>query len=224
MAETSANRLSAIRDDGFVDFYQLLEVETDATTTRIRTTINTLYNEAQSNRDHRNLNRRREYQTILQVLPQARELLLDEKKRPRYDKYRDEALSGSATMSFEDWTNALKAEEEAAQGGRTAVLGIQDEMNDGVPRATVMKAPRPARPSSRVAVGDTAPRSTRSAAGATSRQSLVGSAISVIVFFVLLLLAYAIRKDLTVAILVSSIGGLIAWVATHRKSGTRTRV
>jgi hypothetical protein len=218
---TPPNRMASIKDDGFIDFYELLGIEPDATVTRIRTTINLLYNEAQANRDHRNLNRRREYQTLLQLLPQARELLLEEKKRERYDAFRDDVQRGVTAISFEDWTRGLKEEEETAKGDRTAVLGIQDEENDGVPRAQVVKAPRAPKKVSRVSVGEDAPAPRpRNAA----RQSLVGSAISVIVFFVLLLLCVAIVKDLTISMLIASIAGLITWFGTHRKTNSGTRV
>lgn len=223
MSQAPANRMAAIKDDGFIDFYELLGVETDATTTRIRTTINTLYNEAQSNRDHRNLNRRREYQTLLQILPQARDLLLEDKRRERYDAYRSQVQSGSAAISFDDWARNLREEEEAAKGETAAVLGIQDEQGqaaavegDGVPRATVIK--QPAKKNSRVTIGDSVAPSSNSAA----RQSLIGSAISIIVFFVAMLIVYAVSNDLAISILVGAIGGIVTWLITHRKTPNRT--
>jgi curved DNA-binding protein CbpA len=214
--------MAALKDDGFIDFYELLGVEPDATVTRIRTTINLLYNEAQANRDHRNLNRRREYQTLLQLLPQAREFLLQEKMRERYDQFRDEVQRGVTAISFEDWTRGLKEEEEAAKGDRTAVLGVQDEESDGVPRATVVKAPRQPKAVSRVTIGADMPAARPR--GSSARQSLIGSAASVIVFFILLVLCKALTGDLTISLLVGSIAGLIVWVATHRKTASRTRV
>jgi hypothetical protein len=219
MSQTPPNRMDAVKSDGFIDFYELLEVEPDATTTRIRTTINTLYNEAQSNRDHRNLNRRREYQTLLQALPQARELLLDDKKRERYDTFRDEVQRGTAAMSFEDWTRSMEEEEAEAQGETAAVLGIQEEGSDGVPRATVAPAPRAPKPISRVSVGEVNGARPPSAA----RQSLMGSAISIIAFVVMLLVSYLLFHDWSPAVLVASIAGLVVWFATHRNgfSGTR---
>jgi hypothetical protein len=211
MSQTPVNRLAAIKDDGFIDFYELLALEPDATLTRLRTTINALYNESQANRDHRNLNRRREYQTILQVLPQAREFLLDEKKREKYDAYRDDVGRGGAVTPFEEWVRAQQEAEESARSDRSAVLGVQDEENDGVPRATVMKAPQAPKHVSRVAVGGDEPvRHQKSA-----RDSLIGSAVSIIVFFVLLLGVYAVVKDLTIALMVGAIGGIITWIGTH---------
>jgi curved DNA-binding protein CbpA len=211
MSQAPLNRLAAIKDDGFIDFYELLALEPDATLTRLRTTINALYNESQANRDHRNLNRRREYQTILQVLPQAREFLLDEKKREKYDAYRDDLERGGAVTPFEDWVNAQKEAEDTARADRSAVLGVQDEESDGVPRATVIKAPQPQRPKSRVAVGGDAPVQHQK----TARDSLIGSAISIIVFFVLLLGVFVAVKDITIALMVGAIGGIITWIITH---------
>lgn len=221
MAQNPVGRMAAVKDDGFIDFYEMLEVEPDATLTRIRTTINALYNEAQANRDHRNLNRRREYQTLLQVLPQAREFLLEEKKRARYDAFRDEVQRGVTAISFEDWTRQLKEEEAGPGADRSAVLGIQDEESDGVPRATVIKAPlQKPKAKSRVTVG-----AERTPARGAARQSLTGSAISVGVFFAVLILGNLIlRLDLTVALLIAAIGGLIAWVVTHGKTSRRTPV
>lgn len=214
------DRMAAIKEDGFIDFYELLGVEEDATTTRIRTTINTLYNEAQANRDHRNLNRRREYQTLLQLLPQARELLLEEKKRERYDAFRSDVQSGAATLTFDDWATSLKEEEEGNRDARSAVLGIQEE-NDGVPRATVVKAPRKPKAVSRVSIGEG---STPDRPFSSARESLIGSAISVIVFFVVLLIGYAIFQDWNISMMIASIAGLASWVVTHRKNTNRTPI
>jgi hypothetical protein len=224
MSQSPTSRMAAIKDDGFIDFYELLEVEPDATVTRIRTTINALYNDAQSNRDHRNLNRRREYQNLLQLIPQAREYLLEEKKRERYDLFRDDYQRGSAAMSFEDWQHSLKEEEENAKGDRSAVLGIQEEgqqePGDGVPRATVIKAPKP-KAKSRVMVGEEPTRPRRGSA----RQSLTGSVIAIGVFLGILIIGRLLLSlDPTKVLLVASIGGLIAWVATHRQIFNRNSV
>lgn len=214
-----ANRLAAMKEDGFVDFYELLGVEPDATVTRLRTTVNALYNEAQSNRDHRNLNRRREYQTLLQLLPQARELLLDEAKRKRYDDFRDEVQSGVTSISFEDWVRNLKEEEEVAGAQQTAVLGVQDEARAGTATATAQVTKQPARPvtPSRVTV--------ESEATATTRRSLTGSVITVAIFFALLILLHLLLKlELSLSIFIACVAGIIAWVATHRKGQTTTAV
>lgn len=220
------NRLAAMKEDGFIDFYELLGVEPDATITRLRTTINALFNEAQSNRDHRNLNRRREYQTLLQLLPDAREFLLEEKKRERYDAFREDAQRGVGSTSFEDWVRSIREEEEAADAGRSAVLGVQGvtaaEADFQPPRASVTKvanAKNTRKPVSRVVVGDDSPST------APARASLMGSVITIVVFAVLvLLLHFVVRLDFSLALLIACIGGIIAWFATHRKGASRTSV
>lgn len=221
MSETPLNRLAALKEDGFIDFYELLAVEPDATVTRIRTTINALYNEAQSNRDHRNLNRRREYQTLLQVLPQAREMLLEEKIRPRYDEFREEALRGSASITFEDWTRGL-TEEASAKSGRSSVLGVhEDEREEGTHIATASVKKVGPKPVSRVVVED----DTRPSRANSARASLLGSLITVVVFFVLfLVLRLALRMELSTSLLISCVAAIIAWFATHKKSPRRTSI
>jgi hypothetical protein len=212
-----ANRLAAIKEDGFVDFYELLGVEPDATVTRLRTTVNAIYNEAQSNRDHRNLNRRREYQTLLQLLPQARELLLDEGKRKRYDEFREEVQRGITSTSFEDWARNLKEEEEEADAEQSVVLGVQDEARAGAVVATAKVQPaRPAAPS-RVTVG--------SEPVAPNRRSLTGTVIAVAVFLVLFILLFLVLKlGLPIAIIISGVASVVTWFITHRKGQTTTAV
>lgn len=219
MSETPPNRLAALKEDGFIDFYELLEVEPDATVTRIRTTINALYNEAQSNRDHRNLNRRREYQTLLQVLPQAREMLLEEKVRPRYDAFRNDVKRGAASISFEDWSRSL-AEEANVKSGRSSVLGVQeDEREEGTHVATASVKKVAPKPISRVVVED----DSRPARPTSARTSLMGSLITVVVFFILFLVLYfAVNLAAPLAILVSCVAAICAWFVTHSKRPRRT--
>ena len=221
MSETPINRLAALREDGFVDFYELLAVGPDATVTRIRTTINALYNEAQSNRDHRNLNRRREYQTLLQLLPQAREMLLDEKIRPRYDEFREEALRGAASITFEDWTRSL-TEEANAKTGHSSVLGVhKDERNEGTHIATASVKKVGPKPVSRVVVEA----DNRSSSSSSARASLLGSLITVVIFFVLfVVLRRALHLDLSLALLISCVAAIVAWFVTHKKSPRRTSI
>ena len=217
-------RLTALKDDGFIDFYELLDVEPDATITRIRTTINALFNEAQANRDHRNLNRRREYQTLLQVLPQTREFLLEEKNRALYDAFREDYRSGKAATSFEDWARNLTEEAEAANTDKSAVLGVhaQERAENQPPTASVTKVPlaKPKKRPSRVVVGDE-----NSTSAAPSRASLMGSVITIAVFFVLFsVLYFLVRLEVPLALLISCVAGIVAWFATHRKNASRTTV
>jgi ABC-type Na+ efflux pump permease subunit len=224
MPPTPPNRLAAMKEDGFVDFYELLGVEEDATLTRLRTTINALYNESQANRDHRNLNRRREYQTLLQLLPQARELLLDEKKRERYDAFREDHKRGVTTISFESWTRQLQEEEETENAGKSAVLGVQGEEDapqSKSPTASVTKVPlnKPkAKPRSRVVVEE-GPN-----ADAT-RSSLMGTVVAIIVGFAFFaLLNFVIKLDFPLAIIAGVIACVIVFIITHRKGTGKTAV
>lgn len=217
------NRMAAMKEDGFIDFYELLGVEDEATLTRLRTTINALYNEAQSNRDHRNLNRRREYQNVLQLLPQARELLLDEKKRERYDSFREDYKRGATTISFDSWTRQLQEEEETANAGKSAVLGVQGEEAEmpKSPTASVTKVPldkpKP-KPRSRVVVED-------GAAPDSTRNSLLGTVIAIIVGFAFFaLLNFIIKLDFPLAVIAGVIACVIVFIITHRKGPNQTAV
>jgi hypothetical protein len=216
MPPTPPNRLAAMKEDGFIDFYELLGVEEEATLTRLRTTINALYNEAQANRDHRNLNRRREYQTLLQLLPQARELLLEEAKRERYDAFREEYKRGASTVSFESWTRQLQDEEETENAGKSAVLGVQsDETTQAQPpTASVTEVPlkKPkAKPRSRVVVEE-------GAAPDSTRNSLMGTVIAIIVGFAFFaVLNFMLKIDFPLAIIAGVIACVIVFIITHRK-------
>jgi hypothetical protein len=218
------NRLAAMKEDGFIDFYELLGVEDEATLTRLRTTINALYNEAQANRDHRNLNRRREYQTLLQLLPQAREFLLEETKRERYDAFREDYNRGAATVSFESWMRQLQEAEEAENAGKSAVLGVQDDdeaTQTKSPTASVTKVPldKPkAKPRSRVVVEE-------SAAPDSTRSSLLGTVISLIVGFAFfVLLNFMLKIDFPYAVIAGVIACVIVFIITHRKDTGKTAV
>jgi uncharacterized integral membrane protein len=80
--------MAATSQDDFVDLYEILELPTDAESETIRQRLNTLYLEAQQNLDHRNAKKRLQYQQMYEVyLPQARHLLLDNKRRAEYDHY-----------------------------------------------------------------------------------------------------------------------------------------
>lgn len=217
------NRMAAMKEDGFIDFYELLGVEDEATLTRLRTTINALYNEAQSNRDHRNLNRRREYQSLLQLLPQARELLLEDEKRERYDAFREDYKRGATAISFDSWTRQLQEEEETANAGKSAVLGVQGEEEEilKTPTASVTKVPlnkpKP-KPRSRVVVED-------GAAPDSTRNSLLGTVISIIVGFAFFaLLNFIIKLDFPLAIIAGVIACVIVFIITHRKGPNKTAV
>lgn len=91
----------------FIDFYQLLGADTEATTTALRRRINDLYTEAQSNRDHRNPTKRRRYEALCELLPYSRIVLLDPDKRARYDRYREQFEAGTTVPSFENMMDEI---------------------------------------------------------------------------------------------------------------------
>lgn len=150
MAETTNSRVTdAIKPDGFVDFYGLLEQPTNAPADTLRARINTLYSEAQANRDHRNLNKRREYQTLLDWLPRAKSALLEPEKRARYNAYLASVQTGTAEVDFEEFMSDLLGQSETMEE-KTALLGVQDKMPPIPARVvktpTAMPQAKPTRP------------------------------------------------------------------------------
>lgn len=202
MAETPHSRIvDSMKPDGFVDYYQLLDVAPDATTTRIRGQVNDLYTEAQANRDHRNLNKRREYQLLLELLPQAREILLDDNRRARYDAYIDEMKRGTASISFEDLVYELTNKDAAVSPEKTNILGVREGEREA-PIDTKTKSKKSA-----------APRQPKLSTSAEN--SLRGSALSVIIFALVLGILLVLRFEFGLALLISSFIALIIWVVTH---------
>ena len=211
---------SAVKANGFVDYYELIHQEPDATITSLRSAINDLYNEAQANRDHRNLNKRRSYQELLDLLPQAREFLLEDDIRHQYNIYREEALNGIAKQNFEDWkTETLKKEGDA---DNAAVLGVQEEqqrLRGQEVRAQVLKVPKEKQPKSRVVVD-------REAGEApVASNSMLGPAASAAVFFAVLIIAKVLlHSPLLTSIILAVILAVIVWLASHFANKGRTAV
>ena len=81
MAESLPYNLDAAHADGFVDYYELLQMPSSSSEEELRGRIQGLYSEAQANRDHRNLNKRRDYQALLEYLPQARNVLIEDQTK-----------------------------------------------------------------------------------------------------------------------------------------------
>lgn len=106
--------LEAQHADGFVDFYTLVAASPSMNADELREQINVLYKDAQIDRDHRTPTRRREAQLLLELLPQARTVLLDAKRRRRYDAYRGAVEMQSPRMPFEEFLPVLLNEREAA--------------------------------------------------------------------------------------------------------------
>lgn len=210
----------AVKADGFVDYYELLGQTPDATITSIRSAINDLHNEAQANRDHRNLNKRRSYQELLDLLPQAREFLLDEEIRHKYDIYREESLNGIAKQNFVDW----KAETLKKQGDEegNTVLGVQEEqqrLRGQEVRAQVLKVPKDKQPKSRVVIDN------ETSDISTASSSRLGTVASACVFFAVLIIAKVLfRQPLMTGILIAAILAVLVWLGAHFANKGRTPV
>ena len=213
MPESTSYNLEAVQSDGFVDFYELLGMPSSASTEELREQIQTLYAEAQANRDHRNLNKRRDYQTLLEYLPQARTALLEDDKRRRYDEYVAEVRSGSgAPQTFEAFMGELSG--QVVDNDRTDVLGIQE----GTGRATVTT--RAAQTST--STGGTSPRPTRKPqVQSGTQQGLMGSAIAVIVFTLTLAVLWLIMHSFPIALMIAAVAGIVTWFATRPRGGGR---
>jgi hypothetical protein len=213
MAETSSSRVEdAMRDDGFVDYYQLLGVAPAAPTEELRVRINELYSDAQANRDHRNLAKRRDYQLLLELLPQARKVLLDDDNRAAYDAYAEAARRGEATQSFEEFLDELTggAATDSNAEERSSILGVKDATaaTATVGSTTQQGAQTPAR---------------RTTVTPDAQKSIAGTAISVLSFFVVWLGLLALHMP-KYALLAGAVIGIAVWVISHYASSGRTRV
>ena len=141
MADTTYHLAESQLDDGTIDFYTLLGESPEADVETMRAKIQAIYAYASANRDHRNLNKRREFQALLELLPAARIALLEEPKRARYDAYLAASRSGQADTDFESFMNDLLGHTESMED-KTSLLGVQ-EKKPAEPRARVIKAPAP---------------------------------------------------------------------------------
>ncbi len=147
MTEPNAfNLTDAALPDGTVDFYTLVNKapDTDAETLRLR--IQALYSEATANRDNRNLKKRREYQTLLELLPPARAALLDPAKRARYDEFLAQARVGASPTDFETFINDLMGFNDEMEE-KTGLLATKDKAGSRsapleVPRASQSPGPK----------------------------------------------------------------------------------
>jgi hypothetical protein len=138
MPDSLYNIRDASLDDGTINYYTLIGEPSDADSEALRAKIQALYTESQANRDHRNLNKRREYQTLLEWLPRARAVLLEPEKRARYDAYLAAAQAGGAEVEFDEFIRDLLGQGEAMDE-KTGLLGVQDRVQE--PRAHVIKTP-----------------------------------------------------------------------------------
>lgn len=139
MSEPIAFNLSGAQlPDNTIDFYTLLGETSNASTDELRTKIGAIYSEAQANRDHRNLKKRNEYKTLLDLLPAARVALLEAPKRAQYDDFLAKAKEGAAPSDFETFINDLMGFNEPMEE-KTGLLGVQDKPVE--PRAKVISTP-----------------------------------------------------------------------------------
>ena len=191
-------------DDGTIDFYTLVQESPDADSETLRAKIQSLYNEAQANRDHRNLTRRREYQTLLDWLPRAKAALLEPEKRARYNAYLASVQIGTAEIDFDDFMNDLLGHTETMEP-KTGLLGVQDKNQP--PRARTLKTPaETSKPS--------APKIPTSASPAPPIAAIVGALIALVVGFVI---ANSLLNNPLPAILVALILGAITFVLLNPK-------
>lgn len=123
--------------DGFVDFYQLIGVSPDAPEAQIQESINSLYQDAQTHRDHRVAARRREYEYLLEILPQARTILLDPARRKRYNAYCAAVTLQSPRIPYPEFLAALLREKDVADP-RSNILTLSDlsRLRPGAPTAS----------------------------------------------------------------------------------------
>jgi hypothetical protein len=112
-------------EDGYINFYSLLRVERTAAPEEIIENINALYQEAQTNRDHRVSARRREYGILMEILPQARTVLTDKARRKRYDAYCNAVDMQLPRMPYPDFFDDLIREREALDA-RSDILTVRD--------------------------------------------------------------------------------------------------
>jgi hypothetical protein len=204
MADLSFNINDAGLEDGTIDFYTLIQEPIDADVENLRTKIAGLYNEAQANRDHRNLTKRREYQTLLELLPRARLALLEPEKRARYNAYLASAKSGSAEVDYEDFMNDLLGTGETMEE-KTGLLGVQDA--SGAPRVRTIKAP--------VAKTGAAPARSQTPAPTTSSSTpMIGAAVGFILGAAIGWLGF---RDVVPTVLAAIILAALGYAALNRQ-------
>ena len=212
MADTTYNLAESQLENGTIDFYTLLGESPDADAETLRAKIGALYNYASANRDHRNLNKRREFQALLELLPPARTALLEEPKRARYDAYLVAARAGQADTDFETFMNDLLGNTEA-DADKTSLLGVQDKRSAPTspsvePKARVIKAPAPP-----VASRPSPPQSS-----GNPMLPIFGAVGGFVLGFVL---GYVLLHGIVPALLIGAILAAIGFVVLNKKPGGR---
>ena len=208
MADINYHLAESQLNNGTIDFYTLLDAPPESNSETLRSKIGDIYNLASANRDHRNLNKRREFQTLLELLPAARAALLEEPKRARYDDYLAASRRGDADMvEFEDFMNDLLGADEL-NADKTSLLGVQDKQ-DAAPRSRVIKAPAPP-----VAVSTPRP----SAPVGNAMMPIFGAIGGFVLGFIV---GYLLLHGAVPGLLVGAILAAIGFVALNKKPGGR---
>ena len=197
IAEQNTSTVAGATDEGgFVDFYELLQTPDDTPTEQLQARMAALNSEALANSDHRNLNKRRDYQTLREYIPQARAALLDPAKRALYDDYAAQARGGNAPTSFTNFMGQLSG--QVSDDERTDILGVQDgrgaSKNTGGSKGTSIRSTGTTTRPTPINSGD--------AGGVTRRQPQVSGAksgppvavIAVVVVLILLVLFFALKR------------------------------
>lgn len=219
MTEATTSRVAdAIKPDGFVDFYGLLAQPESAPAETLRARINALYSEAQANRDHRNISKRREYEMLLELLPFARTVLLDGDKRARYDAYASKAQSGSVDVDFETFMNGLTGKTDSEAEERASLLGVKENR----PAAPVPATPASKTVASKPKAVKAAPAAPQSSAPSSSSGGALrmGAMIAIGVFVVLFgVLAFALKLAMPIALVAAAVAAGIAFFVANKPKG-----
>ena len=220
-------------DSDFVDFYQLLDVPDEATTTAVRRRINELYSESQSNRDHRNPTKRRYYEGLCEILPTCRIILLDADKRARYDHYRERAQNGQSVPDFDSILDEIAgAIGDVDEDGEERIGLISAEGDDDLlpvdaaaPVTKEFKKPssrkRPAVKSNITVTEEEKQVAQQRRISQAAQASLTGSVFSLIAFVVVALATWLFtHHELGKAILFGAVAGVVTWIVTHFNNKT----
>lgn len=205
MADSLYNIADAGLDDGTIDFYTLIQESPGADIETLRAKIGALYNQAQANRDHRNLTKRREYQTLLEWLPRAKSALLEPEKRARYNAYLASVQTGTAEVDFDEFMNDLLGHAETMEA-KTGLLGVQDK--------SVQARTRPAKPPIE-ATKAVAPRSPSPPASKTPLTAILGAGFAFVLGFVIV--SKALNQAALPAALAAFILAAVAFVLLNPK-------
>ena len=216
MADTTYYLNESQLENGTIDFYALLGESPDTNIETLRSKIGAIYNYASANRDHRNLNKRREFQALLELLPAARTALLEEPKRARYDNYLAAARAGVPETDFETFMNDLLGNAASAED-KSSLLGVQEKQrNDAGPR--VIKAPAPPVASNSASRPPASSRPPAPASG-NSATPIFGAVGGFVLGFIVGFLLF--HGNAIPAILIGAVLAAIGFVVLNKKPGGR---